>query len=218
MEIYEVKDTTKINNFKEVDKLELSAITKNEGDKEILSGLILFGYEMKFGKKNENGEMFDPHCLDDYMENYFVKNKLNVPVTLLHEGNFDHLVGRVLVVETSGSGFYFVVYIPKTEFLYQRILDKIKEGILQGFSKEGWADDYEVFYEKDGAFSHILIKKLIFASLSIVSTPANRLRFDKIKETVDIQNSTQFVKKEIEPEPETISGNELEEFLFNVKK
>ena len=78
MERLKITDTTKINDFKEVDKLELSKITKNEGDKEVLTGLILSGYEMKFGKKNENDEIFEPSCLDEYMENYFVKNKLKL--------------------------------------------------------------------------------------------------------------------------------------------
>ena len=79
MDIYEIKDTTKINDFKEVEKLELSKITRNEGDKELLTGLIISGFEMKFGKINENREMFESTCIDDYMQNYFVKNKLNVP-------------------------------------------------------------------------------------------------------------------------------------------
>ena len=82
MEIYKITDTTKINDFKEVDSLELSKITRNEGDKEILTGMIISGYEMKFGKINENREMFEPTCIDEYMQDYFVKNKLNVPVTI----------------------------------------------------------------------------------------------------------------------------------------
>lgn len=210
MDIYEVKDTTKINDFKEVDNIQLSTITRNEGDKEVLTGLIISGYEMKFGKVNENREMFEPTCIDDYMQDYFIKNKLNVPVTLLHHGNLTHLVGRVLVVETSKSGFYFVVYIPKGVAGYDDIKLKLKEGILQGFSKEGWADEYEVKYTKDGNFDYILIKKLIFASLSIVSTPANRLRFDKMGETANIINSTKFVNKNM-PVNKT---EELEDILF----
>lgn len=212
MDIYEVKDTTKINDFKEVEKLELSKITRNEGDKELLTGLIISGFEMKFGKINENSEMFESTCIDDYMQNYFVKNKLNVPVTLLHNGDLNHLVGRVLVVETSTTGFYFTIYIPRGVTGYDDIKLKIKEGILQGFSKEGWADEYEVKYTKDGAFDYVLIKKLIFASLSIVSTPANSLRFDKIGETANIINSTKFVNKHKET---PAKADDLENQLFN---
>lgn len=212
MDIYEIKDTTKINDFKEVEKLELSKITRNEGDKELLTGLIISGFEMKFGKINENREMFESTCIDDYMQNYFVKNKLNVPVTLLHRDDLNHLVGRVLVVETNTTGFYFTVYIPRGISGYGDIKLKIKEGILQGFSKEGWADEYEVKYTKDGAFDYILIKKLIFASLSIVSTPANSLRFDKIGETANIMNATKFVNKHNET---PANADDLENQLFN---
>ena len=137
---------------------------------------------------------------------------MNVPVTLLHNGDLNHLVGRVLVVETSTTGFYFTIYIPRGVTGYDDIKLKIKEGILQGFSKEGWADEYEVKYTKDGAFDYILIKKLIFASLSIVSTPANSLRFDKIGETANIINSTKFVNKHKET---PAKADDLENQLFN---
>ena len=59
MDIYEVKDTTKINDFKEVEKLELSKITRNEGDKELLTGLIISGFEMKFGKISGGVKKYD---------------------------------------------------------------------------------------------------------------------------------------------------------------
>ena len=214
MEKLFIHDTTKINDFKEVDNLELSTITRNEGDKELLSGLIISGFEMKFGKVNENGEMFEPTCIDDYMQDYFVKNKLNVPVTLLHKDDVYHLAGRVLVVQTSTTGFYFTVYIPKTFVNYELTRNLIKEGILQGFSKEGWADEYEVKYTKDGGFDYILIKKMTFIYLSIVGTPANGIRFDKIKETPDIRNTTTFVKIEDIAKPKE-KENELENLLFN---
>ena len=208
MERLIIKDTTKINDLKEVDNIQLSTITKVDTDIEMLSGMIISGFEMKFGKVNENREMFEPTCIDDYMQDYFVKNKLNVPVTLLHCGDFFHLVGRVLVVQTSTTGFYFVVYIPKTEVLYSQIRDKIKEGILQGFSKEGWADDYEAKYTKDGAFDYIIVKKMTIVNLSIVSTPANGVKFEKVKETMDIRNTTSFVKIEDKEKG-------IEDLLFN---
>lgn len=208
MKALEIKDTTKINDYREVDKLELSSITKNEGDKELLSGLIISGYEMKFGKVNENMEVFDKGCLNEYLEEYFVKNKLNVPVTILHRDDLQHLAGRVLVVESNGVGFYFVVYIPKTYVNYQIVRDSIKEGILQGFSKEGWATEYDYIYKQDGSFDYMLIKKLAIISLSIVSTPANSLSFESIKET-KIQNATKLIKNTPDPEPEN-----LETILF----
>lgn len=208
MRAIEIKDTTKINDYKEVDRLELSSITKNEGDKELLSGMIISGYEMKFGKVNENMEVFDKGCLNEYLEEYFIKNKLNVPVTILHRDDLQHLAGRVLVVESNGVGFYFVVYIPKTYVNYEIVRNNIKEGILQGFSKEGWATDYEYRYKQDGEFDYMLIKKMCIINLSIVATPANSLSFEAIKET-KIQNATKFIKNTPESDPEN-----LETILF----
>jgi phage head maturation protease len=205
MKSIEIKDTTKINDYKEVDKVELSTITKNDGDKEILSGLLLYGYEMKFGKKNENQEVYAPNSLTNYIEKYFVTNKLNIPVTIQHRDDIQHLAGRVLVVEVNSVGFYFVVYVPKTFVNYQILLNNIKEGILQGFSKEGWATDYEYFYAPDGSFDYMLIKEMTFYCLSIVATPANSLAFEKIA-TTKIENTTTLI---VEPKKELSIEDEL---------
>jgi phage head maturation protease len=205
MKSIEIKDTTKINDYKEVDKVELSTITKNDGDKEILSGLLLYGYEMKFGKKNENQEVYAPNSLTNYIEKYFVTNKLNIPVTIQHRDDIQHLAGRVLIVEVNSVGFYFVVYVPKTFVNYQILLNNIKEGILQGFSKEGWATDYEYFYKQDGEFDYMLIKEMTFYCLSIVATPANSLAFEKIA-TTKIENTTTLI---VEPKKELTIEDEL---------
>lgn len=208
MEAIKIQNTTKINDYKEVDKLELSTITKNDGDKELLSGLIISGYEMKFGSVNENREKYDKGAFEEYIENYFIKNKLNIPVDILHRGDFQHLAGRVLVAEINKTGLYFTVYIPKTYMHYEHLLNSVREGILQGFSKEGYAIDYEYIYLPTGEFDYMLIKKMAFMSLSIVASPANSLTFEKIKET-KLQNSTKLISN-VEPK----QANELESLLF----
>ena len=205
MEAIKIQDTTKINDYKEVDKLELSTITKNDGDKELLSGLIISGYEMKFGSVNENREKFEKGAFENYIQKYFVDHKLNIPVTILHRSDLQHLAGRVLVAEINKTGLYFTVYIPTSYPEYQNVLSKIKEGILQGFSKEGWATDYEYIYLPNGEFDYMLVKEMVFNNLSIVSTPANALSFEKVKET-KITNATKLVA-----EPK----NDLEDILFN---
>ena len=191
MEALKICDTTKINDYKEVDNLELSTITKNNSDKERLSGLILYGYEMKFGDKNENQEKYTPDSITKYIQKYFVENKLNIPVTILHRDDIQHLAGRVLVVETNGVGFYLVAYVPKSYVNYSILVNLIKDGILQGFSKEGWATDYEYHYKENRDLDFVLIKELMFNKLSIVDTPANGLNFERIATTVE--NSTKFV-------------------------
>ena len=203
MEAIKIQDTTKINDYKEVDKLELSTITKNDGDKELLSGMIISGYEMKFGSVNENREKYDKGAFEKYIDKYFVKNKLNIPVTILHMNDMQHLAGRVLVAEINKTGLYFVVYIPKSYPEYQNVLNKIKEGILQGFSKDGWATDYEYIYLPSGEFDYMLIKEMMFSSLSIVATPANALSFEKIKET-KITNATKLITDAKEKEIDII--------------
>lgn len=195
MEAIQICDVTAINKYDQVDKVELSTITKNVGDKEILSGLVLYGYEMKFGSKNENYEVYSNDAITKYIQKYFVDNKLNIPVTILHHDDIMHLAGRVLVVEVNGLGFYFVAYIPKSYKYYDEVLNLIKEGILQGFSKEGWAIDYEYKYKENGDFDYILINELMFNKLSIVDTPANGLNFERIA-TTKVENSTKFFNKQ----------------------
>lgn len=195
MENILIENTTKINDYKEVKDLELSTITKNDKDTARLNGLLLYGYEMKFGAKNENNEVYEKGSITGYIEKYFVTNKLNIPVTIQHKDDIHHLAGRVLVVEVNSVGFYFVVYIPKTFVNYEHVLNDIKEGILQGFSKEGYASDYEYRYKKNGDYDYFLIKEMVFVNLSIVATPANSLSFDKIK-TTKIENATKLINKQ----------------------
>ena len=51
-----VRDSVLIGEWKDVQDLPLSSITKRADDVEKLDGLIVKGYEMKWGKTNENGE------------------------------------------------------------------------------------------------------------------------------------------------------------------
>lgn len=206
MKAIKINNTTKINDYKEVDKLELSTITKNDGDTELLSGLIISGYEMKFGNVNENQEKYEKGAFEKYIQKYFVDNKLNIPVTLLHRSDFQHLAGRVLVAEINKTGLFFTVYVPSTYMYYNELKNSLREGILQGFSKDGYAIDYEYIYLPSGEFDHVLIKEMAFLALSIVSTPANSLKFEKIKET-KITNATKVV---VEPD----KVDTLEDILF----
>lgn len=187
MEAIKIHNAVALGSWEEVDNLPLSTITKNDSDTAKLDGLIIKGYETKFGNTNENGERYEKECLDEFIQAYFVDNKLNMPVDVQHRNDIDHLCGRVLIVETNSVGFYFVVYVPKTYCKYEELKNLIKEGIIQGFSKEGWATDYDFMYKKDGAFDYMLIKKMRILSVSLVSTPANANAFEKAQE---IKNAT----------------------------
>lgn len=182
-----ITDAVPLGSWEEVDNLPLSAITKNDKDTDKLNGLVIRGYEMKWGGKNENGEVYEKGAFDDFIKSYFVDGGLNMPVDIQHQQDLDHLAGRVLLIEVNSVGFYFVAYIPRTYTHYEQVKNLIKEGILQGFSKMGWATDYNYIFNSDGCYDHTIIKKMEVTSVSLVATPANRLPFEKIGEIVKNQ-------------------------------
>lgn len=188
-------DAVKLGTWAEVEKLTTENVPTaeaNTADK--LDGLIIKGYETKFGKTNNNGERYEKDCLDDFVQNYYIKNKLNLPVTIQHRDDLKHVVGRVLLIEVNSVGFYFVAYIPRAIAEYNDILVRIREGILQGMSKEGWCDwkDTDLFYKKDGSFDYVLYKKMTLTGISIVTTPANGIPFEKVQQ---IKNELQYHKQ-----------------------
>ena len=78
-------------------------------------------------------------------------------------------------------------------------LEVLREGILQGFSKMGWATDYEYRYTRDGEFDYIEIKEFQLCSVSLVTMPANAIPFEAIGEPV--KDGLQFVNRLTEEQP-----------------
>lgn len=184
MERQRIQDTTLIGNWEDVQGLPLSAITKRDTDTAKLDGLIVKGYETKFDRTNENGERYAPGCLDAFIQSYFIDNGLNMVVDLQHGFDIDSQVGRVIYLETNTVGFYFVAYIPRSVQRYNQVKTLLQEGILQGFSKCGWATDYEFKYTADGDLDYMLIKQMSIVSVSLVTSPANAVPFEAMGETV----------------------------------
>lgn len=186
-----VIDAVKLGSWAEVEKLQ----TENEPAADKLDGLIIKGYETKFGKTNENGERYDKSCLDEFIEQYYIKNKLNIPVTIQHRDDIRHLCGRVLLVEVNSVGFYFVVYVPRTYRYYADVLNAVREGILQGLSKEGYVcwEDFIPHRDKNDNIEYWEIRKFRLTVMSIVATPANGVPFEKVQQ---IKNTVQFHKTE----------------------
>lgn len=200
-----IQDTTLIGNWEEVQNLPLSAITKKDADTQKLDGLVIRGYETKFSKTNENGERYEPGCLDDFIQSYFIDNGLNMVVDLQHGYGVDDQVGRVVYLETNTVGFYFVAYIPRTVARYEQVKNLLKEGILQGFSKCGWATDYEWKYTADGDLDYMLIKKMNIVSVSLVTSPANAVAFDGFGETVrDRLEYKNTIREDEQPQKKSI--------------
>lgn len=184
MKKIKITDTVLLGEWKEVQDLPLSSITKKDTDTATLDGLVIKGYETKFGKTNENGERYAADCLDKFVKSYFVDNGLNMVVDLQHGWDIDSQVGRVVYLEVNSVGFYFVAYIPRTVARYEQVKNLLKEGILQGFSKCGWATDYEWKYKPDGDLDYFLIKEMAIMSVSLVTNPANPIPFEAVGETV----------------------------------
>ena len=200
-----IKDTTLIGSWEEVQNLPLSAITKKDTDTTKLDGLVIRGYETKFGNTNENGERYAPGCLDKFIHDYFIDNGLNMVVDVQHGYAIDDQVGRVIYLETNTVGFYFVAYVPRTVRRFEQVRDLLREGILQGFSKCGWATDWEWRYTPDGDIDYMLINEMSIVSVSLVTSPANAVAFDGVAET--IQNRLEYrntIREEEQPKRKSL--------------
>lgn len=196
-----VRDGVLLGDWDEVNGVPLSSVTKKDTDTATLDGIIIKGYETKFNVTNENGERYDPNCLDKFVKQYFVDHEMNMIVDVQHGWGVDDQIGRVIYLEVNTVGFYFVAYIPRTIARYEQIKNMLREGILQGFSKYGWATDYEYRFTSDGGFDYVEIKEFALCSVSLVTMPANAIPFEAVGEP--IRDGLQFVNRfhEVEPQP-----------------
>ena len=208
MERKKIHDSVLIGEWEEVKSLPLSTFTNNEGDTERLDGIVIKGYETKFGGTNENGERYDPNCFDDFIDRYFIRKKMNMVVDVEHcGGNPDWRVGRVIYMESNSVGFYFVAYLPRALKKFADVKAMLKEGILQGFSKEGFAEEWENHYKADGTFDYTLIKKMSILSVSLVAMPANGQPFDSVGEVKNALTYENRNKPKADaPEADDING------------
>lgn len=180
----QVNDSVLIGDWEEVSNVPLSRVTKRDADTQTLDGLVIKGYETKFGVTNANGERYAPTCLDKFVQEYFIDHKLNMVVDVQHGCGVDDQIGRVVYLEVNTVGFYFVVYIPRTVARYEQVKNLLSEGILQGFSKCGWATEYEWHYKENGEFDYVEFAEFALMSVSLVTMPANRIGFENIGEHV----------------------------------
>ena len=192
-----VRDSVLIGEWKDVQDLPLSSITKRADDVEKLDGLIIKGYEMKWGATNENGERYSQGAFDDFIKNYYIKNGLNVVVDVQHDPRPEWLCGRLLYIETNTVGFYLVAYIPRSEQAFEAVKSKLQNGLLQGFSKYGFVDDGHYVFKDNGKVDYFQIDKIRLFAASLVSTPANGVPFEGVGE---VKNRLEYVNKTREVE------------------
>ena len=201
---HRVHDAVLLGDWDEVQDIPAETLRKWTDKPDELTGLILKGYEMKWNTTNENGEQYEKTAFDDFVQRYFVDRELNMPVDINHEGwnNWHAYCGRVLYLEVNSVGFYFVVNIPREFEGYDDLKWRLQNGIIQGFSKEGWATDWEPRWKEDGSFDYELIKKMDILSVSLVSTPANGIAFERMQE---VRNALIYKNKITEEKGKTIA-------------
>jgi len=184
-----VRDTVLIGSWEDTQKIPTETLRKWTDEPDKLDGLIIKGYEMKWNETNENRERYDDTAFADFIQSYFVDKGFNMPVDINHEGwrNWFAYCGRVLYIETNTVGFYFVIYVPRTYPDYNRLVWALQNGIIQGFSKEGYVDwnDYDPIYNEDGTFAYEQIHKIRVVAVSLVATPANGLPFEQMRVTTN---------------------------------
>lgn len=206
------QNATLLGEWKEVNGIPASDITKNAEDTEKLDGLLVYGYETKFADgTNTNCERYEKDCIDNFIKSYFVEKKLNMPVDIEHDGRPEWLAGRIIYIESNTVGFYYVAYIPRTYMHFEHVKSLLANKVLQGFSKCGWATDYEPHFNEDGSFDYELIKEIEIVRMSIVSTPANGVPFEAVKE---IKNATRFNKLTDETDPDYETKKEKKSSAF----
>lgn len=191
-----VRNTVLLGDWEEVRGINAQTL-KPDLKAENLDGLIIKGYEMRWDETNRNLERYDKTAFDDFIKDYFVASGLNMPVDIDHQGDLDwrNYCGRVLYIETNSVGFYYVVYVPRTYADYDRLMWALKNGIIQGFSKYGFVDwdDYEpVFDNNTGKFLYEQIHKMRVVRMSLVTTPANGIPFERMQQT---QNALIFYNR-----------------------
>lgn len=203
MKPHRIHEAVLLGDWEEVQALDAQTLNK-ELAPEKLNGLILKGYEMKWDKTNENGERYEKTAFDDFVQRYFVDGKLNMPVDINHQGwnEWQAYCGRVLYFEVNSVGSYFVVYVPRDFEYYDQLKWRLQAGIIQGFSKEGWATEWQPIWNEDGTFNYELIKKMDILSVSLVCTPANGIAFERMQE---IRNALVFKNKVEENKGKTIA-------------
>lgn len=173
-----------IGDWEEVKGIPTSQLTKRDEDTALLDGLIIRGYEMEWDKTNENYERYEKTAFDKFINDYFIDRGFNLVVDIEHAG-FDPqwLAGRVIYAEINSRGMYYIVYIPRTYVHFEMVRDLLQEGILQGFSKMGYATNWEdVWNKQTGEFLYELITEFKLLAMSLVSAPANGMQFEKLQE------------------------------------
>lgn len=131
-------------------------------------GIEVKGLLTTFDLVNANGMTFNKDSYDKFVTNYFKSNDLNIPVDVMHQQDFHHLVGIAKSFVKTDANVEITAFVPSGIALYNDIKVKLDNGILQGFSNFGIVNDYDITENNE-----LVIKDFALLSASLVSIPAD---------------------------------------------
>lgn len=133
-------------------------------------GLLVDARLKVWGRANLNNEIFDKNAYDDFLNQYYRKNDLNMPLTLQHGGRVEDIVGKIVSIDKDDEGLVVKAQVLEGLPMSEATKTLIANGVLQGMSDEGWSDDFEI--SDKGEF---LIHRATILAVSLVATPAEAI-------------------------------------------
>lgn len=155
-------------------------VIRNDAGEE--QGFEVRGTLTTFDVENENGLVFTKASYDKFVDNYYERNGLNVPLVIYHN-DFDprFVVGIVRKMVKTDSGVEMVGYIPRSAYFYNLVKSQIEEGILQGFSNSGFIIEG---HRDDEHGDALIIDEFALEHASMVTIPADTSAKFKVDNTV----------------------------------
>lgn len=134
------------------------------------TGFEVRGKLTQFNVRNENGLSFSRESYDHFVDEYYGKNKLNVPLNIKHkDDDFQHVAGKVVSMTKTEDGVEMVAYVPRWVYAYTWIKNAVTDGVLQGFSNAGAVIDAD-YDEKSDTLN---IKDFALMHVALVEIPAD---------------------------------------------
>ena len=131
--------------------------------------LLITAKLKNFGSVNLNGEKYAPDAFDDFINDYYVKNGYEIPLTVQHSQDVRDIIGKVTSVDKKDDGLYINAVILHTLPIFETIKTLIDAKILRGVSDEGFAMGDWISSEKEQYFN---VTKAEILAVSLVTTPS----------------------------------------------
>lgn len=152
----------------------LSSVTPSEG-----GGLTIKARLKRWGVMNLNREVYEEGAYDAFIKDYYERGALNMPLTVQHGSRVEDIVGKVLSLEKDTEGMTVTAEVMDGLPMSETVKKLIADGILQGVSDEGFADDFD-YTEKDG----YTIRRASMLAVSLVTTPAEMIAKVAVKSAI----------------------------------